>query len=105
VDKVFAAAGQFLTGSDFLKKLNPAAVPGLRYTTVMTKYDEAVVPYTSGFLNAPNATDVVLQDICPQDHAGHGMVGFDPNATQVVLNALDPAHAQPIHCSYVAPSP
>jgi triacylglycerol lipase len=103
VDKIFPAARQFLTGSDFLKKLGDPAVPGVKYTTVMTKHDEAVVPYTSGFLNG--ATNVVLQDLCPQDFAGHGMVGFDPNATQVVLNTLDPAHARPVRCQYVAPSP
>lgn len=108
VDQVFAAARQFLAGSDFLRKLNEggsAAVPGVRYTTIMTKYDEAVVPYTSGYLNAPNATDVVLQNLCPQDFAGHGMVAFDPNATQVILNALDPAHAKPVRCQFVAISP
>jgi triacylglycerol lipase len=107
VDKVFPAARQFLSGSDFIKKMNegPVAVPGVEYTTIMTKYDEAVVPYTSGYLNAPNAKDVVLQNLCPQDFAGHGMVAFDPNATQVILNALDPANARPIRCHAVAPSP
>jgi triacylglycerol lipase len=45
------------------------------------------------------------QDLYPQDLAGHGMVGFDPNATQVVLNALDPGHSQPIHCPSVPTSP
>ncbi|MEV4318007.1 alpha/beta fold hydrolase [Actinocrispum sp. NPDC049592] len=103
VDSVFPAARQFLRGSDFLKKLGDPVVTGVRFTMVMTKYDEAVVPYTSGTMSG--ATNVVLQDQCPQDHSGHGMVGFSPNATQVVLDALDPAHAQPIHCSYVAPSP
>jgi triacylglycerol lipase len=106
-DPVFASAPQFLAGSDFIRKMNegPVAVPGVTYTMVMTRYDEAVVPYTSGILHAPNATNVVLQDLCPQDFAGHGMVGFDPNATQVVLNALDPAHARPVRCSFVPPAP
>jgi triacylglycerol lipase len=106
-DPVFASAPQFLAGSDFIRHLNegPVAVAGVTYTMVMTRYDEAVVPYTSGILHAPNATNVVLQDLCPQDFAGHGMVGFDPNATQVVLNALDPAHARPVRCSFVPPAP
>ena len=106
-DPVFASAPQFLTGSEFIQQLNqgPVAVPGVTYTMVMTRYDEAVVPYTSGFLNAPNATNVVLQDICPQDFAGHGMVGFDPNAGQVMLNALDPTHARPVSCAFVPPAP
>lgn len=107
VDPVFASGPQFLTGSEFIRRMNqgPVAVPGVTYTMVMTRYDEAVVPYTSGFLNAPNATNVVLQNICPQDFAGHGMVGFDPNASQVILNALDPAHARPISCAFVPPAP
>lgn len=103
VDAAFPAARQFLTGSDFLKKLGDPNVPGVQYTTVMTTHDEAVVPYTSGFMAGTN--NVVLQDLCPQDSAGHGMVAFDPNATQVVLNALDPAHASPVECSSVPVSP
>jgi triacylglycerol lipase len=103
VDAAFPAARQFLTGSPFLKNLGDPRAPGMTYTMVMTKHDEAVVPYTSGFMTGAN--NVVLQDLCPQDFAGHGMVGFDPNATQVVLNALDPAHAKPIQCHAVPVSP
>jgi triacylglycerol lipase len=106
-DPAFASAPQFLVGSEFIQHMNsgPVAVPGVTYTMVMTRYDEAVVPYTSGILDAPNATNVVLQDLCPQDFAGHGMVGFDPNAAQIVLNALDPAHARPVRCAFVPPAP
>ncbi|MFD1047375.1 lipase family alpha/beta hydrolase, partial [Kibdelosporangium lantanae] len=103
VDAAFPAARQFLTGSDFLARLGDPRVPGVRYTMVMTTHDEAVVPYTNGFM--AGATNVVLQDLCPQDLAGHGMVGFDPNATQVVLNALDPAHAKTVQCHAVPASP
>ncbi|KAA2250962.1 alpha/beta fold hydrolase [Solihabitans fulvus] len=107
VGGAFPSALQFLAGSAFLQKLDNGspAVPGVSYTTVITKYDEAVVPYTSGILDAPNSTNVVLQDLCPQDFGGHGMVAFDPNATQVVLNALDPAHARPVECSFVPLAP
>ncbi|WP_260479338.1 lipase family protein [Kibdelosporangium aridum] len=107
VDIIFPAARQFLRGSDFLTKLAEGGVahPGVRYTTIMTKYDEAVVPYSSGYLRTPNATDVVLQNLCSQDYAGHAMVAFDPNATQVILNALDPANAKPVRCQFVPVSP
>ncbi|MCE7011860.1 lipase family protein [Kibdelosporangium philippinense] len=107
VDAVFPAARQFLRGSDFLAKMAEGGVahPSVKYTTIMTKYDEAVVPYSSGYLKTPNATDVVLQNLCPQDYAGHGMVAFDPNATQVILNALDPANAKPVRCHFVPVSP
>ncbi|RSM65291.1 lipase, partial [Kibdelosporangium aridum] len=67
---------------DFLTKLAEGGVahPGVRYTTIMTKYDEAVVPYSSGYLRTPNAT-------------------------QVILNALDPANAKPVRCQFVPVSP
>ena len=47
--------------------------PGdVSYTQVVTRYDEVVIPYTSGFL-APDArvTNVTLQDKCPNDFAEH----------------------------------
>ncbi|MBP2474270.1 triacylglycerol esterase/lipase EstA (alpha/beta hydrolase family) [Crossiella equi] len=97
---VFPAAPQFLRGSPFLDKLNQdgVAVPGVTYTNVMTRYDEAVIPYTSGYMHAPNATNVVLQDLCPLNISEHGLVAIDPLVAQIVLNALDPAHARPIRC-------
>ena len=42
-----------------------AAAPGVTYTTVMTKYDELVIPYTSGIMDGPGHTNHVLQEICP----------------------------------------
>lgn len=89
---------QFLTGSPMQQKLaaGGAAAPGVEYTTVMTKYDELVIPYTSGYL--PGAHNFVLQDVCPSDFSEHGGPAFDPNADQITLNALDPEHAKPIVC-------
>jgi pimeloyl-ACP methyl ester carboxylesterase len=57
---------EFLNGSPFLTKLysdGVYAVPGVTYTTIMTRYDELVIPYTSGDLHAPNATNIVLPGI------------------------------------------
>ena len=71
-------------------------MPGVRYTTVMSRYDELVTPYTSGYL--PGATNIVLQDVCPADPAEHVAVAFDPNVARLVLNALDPEHAEPVRC-------
>ena len=92
------ACGQFLTGSQMQRKLadGGAAVPGIAYTTVMTKYDEAVIPYTSGYL--PGQTNYVLQDICPNDLSEHDLIAVDPVAAQITFNALDPNNAQPIRC-------
>ncbi|MGO1049560.1 lipase family alpha/beta hydrolase [Crossiella sp. CA198] len=97
---VFPSALQFLNGSDFLKRLNQdgVAVPGVSYTNVMTRYDQAVWPHTSGWMHAPNAKNYVLQDLCPLNLSEHVLVAVDPLVAQLVFNALDPAHAKPIRC-------
>lgn len=89
---------QIAPGSDMQKKLSEggAAVLGVDYTTVMTRYDEAVWPYTSGYLEGE--TNVVLQDVCPFNLSGHATMAIDPVAAQVAFNALDPAHKKPINC-------
>jgi hypothetical protein len=96
---------QFLAGSPMVQKLNEggAAVPGVTYTTIPTRYDELVSPYTSGVLNAPNATNVILQDVCPNDISEHGMEGFDPVVAQIIFNALDPAHPKAVSCAGLPP--
>ncbi|WHT20723.1 alpha/beta fold hydrolase [Crossiella sp. CA-258035] len=97
---VFPSALQFLHGSEFLRKLNQdgVAVPGVTYTNVMTRYDEAVVPYTSGYMHASNATNYVLQDLCKFNISEHVLVAVDPLVHQLVANSLDPANAKPIRC-------
>jgi hypothetical protein len=96
---------EFLAGSPMVKKLNVggAAAPGVSYTTIMTRYDELVVPYTSGYLHAPNATNHVLQDICPNDVSEHTAEAVDPVVAQIIFNALDPAHPRQISCAGLPP--
>jgi triacylglycerol esterase/lipase EstA (alpha/beta hydrolase family) len=96
---------EFLTGSAFLANLNAGGptVPGVTYTNIVTEYDEAVVPYTSGIIQAPNVTNIVLQQQCPTDGAEHVAVAFDPIAGQDILNALDPAHSVAPTCTVVFP--
>lgn len=94
----------FLAGSEFLQALygdGVYAVPGVEYTTLMTRYDELVVPYTSGYLDAPNATNFVLQDLCPGDLSEHAAVAFDPVVLRLIQNALDPSTALPVTCGPV----
>jgi triacylglycerol lipase len=85
-----------------VKELNSgpggAAVPGVTYTTIPTIHDELVVPYTSGILHAPNVTNEVLRDVCPDDLSEHAAEALDPVVAQLVLNALDPANAKPVSC-------
>lgn len=93
------ACGQFAPGSDFMRQIRRGGVvatPGVRYVNIVTRYDELVVPYTSGIQQG--MTNIVLQDRCPQDFSEHFQMAADRNATQLVLNHLDPAHAQPVRC-------
>ena len=97
---------EFLHGSPFLQRLygdGVYAVGGVTYTTVMSRYDELVTPYTSGRLNARNATNIVVQNQCALDFSEHATLAFDPVAAQDVLNALDPRHTQPVPCTLVLP--
>ena len=93
-----AACPDWLHGSPMQQKLaaGGAAVPGIDYTTVISKYDEAVIPYTSGIL--PGAHNFILQDLCPLDPSEHGGPAIDPVADQITFNALDPEHATPVQC-------
>ncbi|ATL69247.1 lipase family alpha/beta hydrolase [Nocardia terpenica] len=92
----------FITGSDYLNAVNEGqAFPlSVEYTSIVTRYDEGVVPYTSGIAPpGPNITNIVLQDVCPADLSEHNFLAADPVVGQIILNALDPANAQPINCN------
>lgn len=91
---------EFIKSSAFLTDLykRGVAAPGVHYTTIMTTHDELVTPYTSGYLHSPQATNLVVQDICPTDPSEHAALAFDPVAARLVQNALDPAHAVAPSC-------
>jgi len=100
LEPLCASCRQFLRGSEFLETMNSGGGPrvgGIDYTMIMTRYDELVMPYTSGEMEG--ADNVVLQDVCPTDVAEHVGIAFDPVNAQVVLNALDPDDAQPVRCT------
>ena len=76
----------------------------MTYTSIVTKNDELVVPYTSGLLApAKNVTNVVLQDHCPADQAEHLSVFADPVTAGFIYAALDPGHAPDPPCVPVLP--
>jgi triacylglycerol esterase/lipase EstA (alpha/beta hydrolase family) len=62
--------------------------PGVLYTTITSKYDEVVTPYTQQALNGPNVTNIVIQDLYPGVTAGHEGVTLSPQVWSVVLDAL-----------------
>lgn len=100
-----ASCPEFLAGSSFITKLRDGgiAVPGVRYTSIVTRNDELVVPYTSGIEDAPNMTNLVVQKQCPLDQAEHVSMAADPVVAQDVLNALDPEHPAAVPCTLVLP--
>jgi triacylglycerol lipase len=100
----FAVGPQLLTGSRFMKKMRSggtARVPGVKYTNIVTKYDELVTPYTSGI--EKGMRNIIIQDKCALDFGEHFEIAADPVAAAVVLNALDPAHRRPVPCRLVLP--
>jgi triacylglycerol lipase len=100
-----ASCPEFLAGSAFMNKLRSGgiAVSGVSYTSIVTRNDELVVPYTSGIETAPNMTNLVVQNQCPLDQAEHVSMAADPVVAQDVLNALDPGHSAPVPCTVVLP--
>jgi triacylglycerol lipase len=100
---VCAACGEFDPTSTFMQQIRAggAAVPGVNYVNIVTKYDELVRPYTSGI--EPGMTNIVLQDHCKLDYTEHFEIAADRNASLYVLNALDPAHPKPLTCTLTLP--
>ena len=95
------ACTEQIQGSAFITTLNSGSEtnPAVKYTVISTKYDEVVTPYTSAFLAAgPNVTNETVQDFCPADLSDHINIPYDTPATQLVENALDPAHSKAPAC-------
>ncbi|WP_405133180.1 esterase/lipase family protein [Nocardia sp. NBC_01388] len=96
-----SALTDMLAGSAYLTRLTsgPMVAPGVRYTMIASRDDELVTPYTSAFIDAPGVTNIVLQDGCPDDHAGHIAESTDPRSVDLVLNALDPVRHPALRCT------
>jgi len=69
------------------------------------RYDELVVPYTSGILNAPNVTNHVLQDVCPSDVSEHAAEAFDPEPQETRADAEPASTVEQTTSSFVPPPP
>ena len=105
VGSVCDSCYEFLQGSDFTTALDAGgvAVPGPHYTTIASIYDFVATPYTRDLINAPNATEVVLQNTCGLDFSDHVSLAFDPNAIGWMLHALDPAGTPAPACQAFVP--
>ncbi|GAB18849.1 triacylglycerol lipase [Gordonia effusa NBRC 100432] len=81
-------------------------VKGIDYTNISTRYDELVLPYTSGQVpgrRGESVRNVVVQDSCASDYSDHLAIAGSRRAAYLVLNALDPAHPVPVPCGVVPP--
>lgn len=99
------ACTQLRRDDSFLHELNSDGVysPALTYTNIATEFDELAVPYTSGLVPAANATNIVVQQGCSQDHSEHFALAGSPRAAAFVLNALDPANPRDVPCEFIPP--
>jgi triacylglycerol lipase len=97
------ACTQMATGSAFMTRMRTGsvAVSGIQYTNIVTRYDQIVVPYTSGLQSGMR--NVVLQDVCPTDLSEHLEIAASPTAARIVLNTLDPSHSKAVQCQVVLP--
>ncbi|PXX54937.1 triacylglycerol esterase/lipase EstA (alpha/beta hydrolase family) [Nocardia tenerifensis] len=94
------ALTDMMAGSPFLQELDKDGMTadGVRYTMIATREDQIVTPYTSAFINAPNVTNILVQDGCPEDRTGHIAGSTDPRTVDLALNALDPQQHPRIRC-------
>lgn len=94
-----AAVRDMLVGSPYLRTLNSGAMtaPDVRYFMIATEYDDLVRP-DSALVDAPNVTNILVQDGCPEDHTGHIAGSTDPRTVDLVLNSLDPVRHPTVRC-------
>jgi triacylglycerol esterase/lipase EstA (alpha/beta hydrolase family) len=96
------ACDELITDGSAVSALNsgPIAQPGVAYTIIASRSDELVTPTSTAFVNEPGVHNEYVQDSCPNDPVGHVGLAFDLDVSQLVANALDPAHPQSVTCSF-----
>jgi triacylglycerol esterase/lipase EstA (alpha/beta hydrolase family) len=62
--------------------------PGVLYTTITSRNDEVVTPYTQQALDGPGVTNIVAQDLYPGLPVGHLGTVLSPQVWSIVLDAL-----------------
>lgn len=97
------ALPQLIAGSEFLERLNADGDtrPGVEYTTITTRYDEMIQPYTNEALRGPGARNILIQDLCPENMIGHMNLPYDAFAQDLIIETLDPSAPAPV-CRPVA---
>lgn len=101
----FAAANDFTAGSAFLQTTAEGGItrPQVQYTTIISRTDFLITVPEAQLPPASNVTNIVTQDVCPQDFADHVTAVYDDITLRLVRNALDPATAKAPVCHLVLP--
>ncbi|NGO11584.1 alpha/beta fold hydrolase [Streptomyces sp. HC44] len=99
-DAICPSCLQYSDGSEFLAQLNKdhEVEPGVSYTTISSKLDELILPYTSARLQGDSGqvTNITVQDKCPMSVIDHYGLALDAVPLQWAVNALDrPGPADP----------
>jgi len=76
---------QLAEGSDLLRSL-PETVPGPKWVSIWTSEDQTVTPPESARL--AGATDIEVQEVCPDTRVGHGELPSDALVVALVERAL-----------------
>ncbi|MGI8751924.1 MAG: esterase/lipase family protein [Acidimicrobiales bacterium] len=99
------ACDELIVGGSAVTQLDtgPIAQSGVGYTVLASRSDELVTPTATAFVEEPGVHNAYVQDTCPLDPVGHIGEAYDPDVAQMILNALDPATARPVACSFGAP--
>lgn len=106
VDSVLEIVGcAFCTGispgGDAVRDLNegPIVQPGNNVTIIASKYDTVVTPAgEASFINEPGVYNVLTQNACKYDVAGHISMALDRNVFSMVLNALQGENGKKFRC-------
>lgn len=91
------SAREQLRTSPVIRELSstPDVVPGVRYTAIVTRYDDTVLPVDAQLLR-PAEQDVInryVQDEYPQNRVGHSELPLDPEVIAMIVDALGRPHA------------
>ncbi|KAF9933783.1 hypothetical protein BGZ67_004154 [Mortierella alpina] len=97
------SCSEFEPQSDFLRNLNSGGdtVPSVQYLMIVSKFDEIMKPYRTGFLRDenPKVRNQVLQDWCSHDISPHLLQAFSPVVFNGVHAFFTPSAQQTITCA------
>ncbi|OAQ99937.1 hypothetical protein LLEC1_04318 [Akanthomyces lecanii] len=95
-------------GGEAVRELNdgPIVQPGNKVTIIASKHDVAVTPAgEASFIHEPGVFNVLLQDVCRRDLAGHIGLAIDRNMFLLTLNALRDENGKKFRCKLLSGPP